>query len=483
MALNHRKIMSYKVKKINIMASYDWSMRAAMMNFLNFLDPVITYKKDKYKLELGRIVAKPLRAGARLNDESDFIVDRTVHWNDYYKFFAQQAINCQMRIANHSNTFHTHDKHATYDLITRALHPSDRLPVTVLLPQFRPYTEEQEKQQLWEYEQELIIGNTKFGWDEHRRHIDWEEVNKKMERTIRWKKKNKIMYDQFYCKGNYLLETVEKEFKGQFPLFLKKAFGGGGSEVFKVHSMDELYYQYDQTGSKSFHLQEAIENYDNFVRCMAIGPQVLPMEFQPDKPLHEHYSPAKLKLDKDVCDRTINYVLFINAYYRWTYNSFEALIKDGSIHPIDFANACPDSNFTSLHVHFPWLICALVKWVSYCAVTEKDMRIDMEQNKYLKILNDPSVPQIEKYNHQVKLSKEYFEIEKFNDFCEKNFPDIEDKMVEFYDKHFDEIIAYAIEMSDFPEGEQERFYHYYKDMMDNIFRANAKEYLTTVIYK
>ena len=119
----NRNIMSYKIKKINIMASYDWSMRAAMMNFLNFLDPVISYKKDKYKLELGRIVARPLRAGDRLNDESDFIVDRTVHWNDYYKFYAQQAINCQMRIANHSNTFHTHDKHATYDLITRALHP------------------------------------------------------------------------------------------------------------------------------------------------------------------------------------------------------------------------------------------------------------------------------------------------------------------------------------------------------------------------
>ena len=38
-----------KIKKINIMASYDWSMRAAMINFVQFLEPVINFKKKKYK--------------------------------------------------------------------------------------------------------------------------------------------------------------------------------------------------------------------------------------------------------------------------------------------------------------------------------------------------------------------------------------------------------------------------------------------------
>ncbi len=473
-----------EIKKISLMASHDWSMRIAFRSFHEFVAPIIKYKGKEFKLELNRIIAKPIVCGENLNSESDLIVDRTIHWNDYYKCWAQQAMNSQMHIINNSLSNDNHDKHSTYDLMARAIHPKDYFPKTVLLPQFYPYNESQYKQQMWQYKQELIAKYTKFGYDPEYSNTDWNKVNSDLIQADKFRAKSQMIREHFYYHGNYLKETVEQIFENQFPLFLKKSFGGGGSDVYKIHSLDELYQNYDnETGGRAFHLQEAIENYDTFVRCMAIGPQILPMRFVPEAPLHEHYSPEKLKLDKEIYFRLSSYVKFINSYMRWNYNSFEALVKDNKISPIDFANACPDSNFTSLHVHFPWLICSMLKWFSYCAVTGKDMRRDLEQDKYLNFLNDPNLSQEDKFNRYNKMSEDYFETEDFNQFCEDNFKGLEDKMIEFYDKYFEEIIESAIEFSDFPKEEHRRFYNEYKHMMDNTFRANAKDYLTTVIFK
>ncbi len=468
-------------KKIYIMASHDWSMRYGMMEFVKFLDPTITYKGEEYKIELGRVVAEPIRCGDNLNHIADFIVDRTIHWNDYYKCWAQQAMNSQMKIVNHSHTFANYDKHSTYDLMARLVLPEDYFPTTVLLPQFEPYMEDQEKDAHWKAEQRYIIEHTRYGWDPERTTTDWDAVHKKMRDYENFMRSNVEVRKLFYPAHKYIAEAMEKCFNNTYPVFFKKPFGGGGSDVYKIHSLEALYQKYDETEGKVFHLQEAIEEYDLFIRCMAIGPQVLPMTYEAEKPLHQHYHPEKLRVESNMFNRLENYVLFINAYHRWTYNSFEALIKGGRISPIDFANACPDSKFTSLHVHFPWLLNALLKWFTFCAVTEMDMRIDLEEEQYLSILNDDTRSQHEKYEEVAAMSRAYFQIDKFDAFCEDNFKDLDEKMIQFYDSNVDNLISYAISMSEFPQEEHAQLIHYYKDMMENYFRKNAKEYLTTVI--
>ena len=227
--------------KIRIMASQDWSMRHAMREFVEFADPVIRHAGKEHRIELGRIMAEPIRCGSDIRDQADVVVDRTIHWSDYYKCWAHTAQNCGMRIVNNSLTFANLDKHSTYDLMARAMHPADRFPTTVLLPDFYPYTADQWREENWQYEQNLITKNTKFGWDPTRVTIDTDSVDEQMSNMLRWRKRGQLVREQFYPARNYMAEVMEQHFDNRYPVYLKKAFGGGGSDVYKIESLDALY--------------------------------------------------------------------------------------------------------------------------------------------------------------------------------------------------------------------------------------------------
>jgi glutathione synthase/RimK-type ligase-like ATP-grasp enzyme len=51
-----------------------------------------------------------------------------------------------------------------------------------------------------------------------------------------------------------------------FPAFLKPFSGGGWKNVYKVHSPEEFFKAYDQTGSMCMTLQSAVE-FEDYYRC------------------------------------------------------------------------------------------------------------------------------------------------------------------------------------------------------------------------
>lgn len=59
----------------------------------------------------------------------------------------------------------------------------------------------------------------------------------------------------------------------------------------------------------------------------------------------------------------------VNAFVRWEFNSCETLVAGRDVHPIDYANACPDLAITSLRHYVPWATESLLKWCVFRTAT------------------------------------------------------------------------------------------------------------------
>jgi hypothetical protein len=106
--------------------------------FMNYVDPVIHYKGQEYKVELGKLTAKPHLCGTDIKDEADFIIDRCSHWNGYYKCMAHSAMNSGIKFANNSQTNSNLDKQNCYDVLIKAMHPHDVIPLHIFTS-IQPY--------------------------------------------------------------------------------------------------------------------------------------------------------------------------------------------------------------------------------------------------------------------------------------------------------------------------------------------------------
>ena len=75
----------------------------------------------------------------------------------------------------------------------------------------------------------------------------------------------------------------------------------------------------------------------------------------------------------------------VNAFFRWEFNSCENLVAGTEVHPIDYANACPDVALTSLHYYFPWAMAALCAGRCSRWSPAAQPRLDLDMAQYFAI--------------------------------------------------------------------------------------------------
>ncbi|HMY72651.1 MAG TPA: hypothetical protein PLQ88_12525, partial [Blastocatellia bacterium] len=142
------------------------------------------------------------------------------------------------------------------------------------------------------------------------------------------------------------------------PAILKPHDGGGWRDVYKVNSKEELWRDYDQTGTLAMTLQEFID-FEAYVRCYCVGKKnVLIMPYDPK---NRRYVPKEEQvLSQELEDRIIRDTILINEALGYDLNTTEFAIKDGVPYAIDFTNPAPDADIWSVtEPYFNWVVDAV----------------------------------------------------------------------------------------------------------------------------
>ncbi len=150
------------------------------------------------------------------------------------------------------------------------------------------------------------------------------------------------------------------------PAILKPFDGGGWKNVSRVNSIEELWSEYDQTGTLCMTLQEFI-NFDQFVRCYCVGQQeVMIMAYDPRKPYlsGEQYIHDPDYLAPQLADRVRKDVRTLCTALGYDLNTVEFAIKDNIPYAIDFMNPAPDAELASVgEFYHNWIVSAMTDFI------------------------------------------------------------------------------------------------------------------------
>jgi hypothetical protein len=258
-----------------------------------------------------------------------------------------------------------------------------------------------------------------------------------------------------------------------YPMYMKPYDGGGWVGVSRIEDAAGLRAAYEQSGSHVMQLQRAVYPSDLFVRVIGLGPQTRVVRYDASQPLHDRYTMERDFVSAEEESLLIDTTLTINAFFDWDFNSCEVLRDDaGDFYPIDFANPCPDSQVTSLHYHFPWLIKANLRWSIFNAALRVRKPPSLDWAPFFDIAA-LDIPYREKLHRYAEIARERFSSDRFEEFCGKHLAHLDEVAWDFFGSPASRDAVHKKVKALYPEDEVERFTELFIERIESWRRANA----------
>lgn len=378
---------------IGIMDPNQYAFAESIERLINKCNYTIKHDGEEHAVTVRRIKSRPYNSlGA--SSSCKVIMNRGAHWNPHFNSFFLM-VSPDVYLINDMISFRSIDKNCSYGHMHRlGLH----IPRTWAIPQ---------------QDNSDILSDDKANAD--------------------------LIFSYYE-----LFDLREVGEAVGFPAYIKPQDGGGWVGVKRVENMEELFEAYQKSGKRPMNLQQAID-YQEFVRTVGVGPVMMPMhynakaEFSHDRYMRNETTAVEHNfLSAEWHHEVSTITKIINAFYGWDHNSCESLVgKDGVVYPIDFANAYPDSSPISLHYYFPELVKAMVRWLTFCAVTRRTKRVDFAYHwpRFFAVADKLAAGDLDYQGamaEYLKIADEHFSTEQFEEFCATHMADFDEQAVDFF---------------------------------------------------
>lgn len=387
----------------------DWPM--AFTEIMRRIGPVTDGADRTHTFATERVTIEPF--DLRAKPRHSLVIDRLAYW--YYhprEWLKKVALMDDVYLLNSPFTFQSMEKHAAYCAMMRL---GLKVPNTVLVPFKHP------------------LDHAKYAYTAERYNRPFD------------------------------LDAIADHLG--YPMFMKPYDGGAWVGVSRVRDSKELHDAYDTSGERLMHLQSSVEGYDAFARSLSIGAETMVMRFRPELPMHDRYAVEHGFLDADAGWEVTTISKLVNAFFRWEFNSCELLVRGDEVHPIDYANACPDVALTSLHYYFPWAMSALARWTIFCCATDRSPRLDLDTTRYFAVADRDDLSYQDKLVEYRKLADEYFDAERYADFCASRLSTVDEVVYDWVrSPDFDKLLVDTVRAT-YPTAEHDRFVAHFRGLL------------------